>query len=73
MHEDTVCLVAGQKRCEDDYRDPGVLSKINKSDMAGTEEAIKKYLRSCFGVIRAPLAYIMRKNVIVETCSDYLK
>ena len=36
-------------------------------------EAIKKYLRSCHGVIRAPLAHVIRKNIIVGMYSDYQK
>ena len=46
VHEDTVCLLAGKKKLEDDYEDPNVLPKINKLDMAGTMKAIKEYLRS---------------------------
>ena len=34
MHEDTVHLLAGQKKLEDKYKDPDMLCKINKSDMA---------------------------------------
>ena len=48
-----------------------VLLKINKSDIAGMMEAIKEYLRSCHHVVRAPLAYIERKKIIVKTYNDY--
>ena len=47
VHEDTVHLLAGQKKINREYKDPDVLPKVNKSDMAGTMEAIKEYLRSC--------------------------
>ena len=70
VHEDIVHLLAGQKRLEDDYKDPDVLPRINKSDMAGTKEAIEKYPRSCHGVLRAPLAYVIRKYVLVGTYGD---
>ena len=71
MHEDTVYLLIGQKKLKDKYNDPDVL-KINKSDMAGTMEAIKEYLRLCHGVMQASLAYIKRNAIIVQTYSDYL-
>ena len=72
MHENTVHLLAGQKKLKDEYKDCDVLLKINKSDMAGTMEAIKKYLRSHQDV-RAPLAYVIRKTILVETYADYPK
>ena len=71
VDENTVHLMAGQKKLEDEYKDSNVLLKINKSDMAGTMEAIKEYLRSCCGVIWAPLAYIIRKTIIVHTYGMY--
>ena len=73
VHEDTVNLLAGQKTLEDEYKDPDVLPKINKSDMAGTIESIEEYLRSHHGVIRAPLAYIIKKTILVQTYGDYPK
>ena len=51
VYEDTVHLVAGQKRLEDDYNDLDMLLKFNKDDMAGMMKAIEEYLRSCEGVI----------------------
>ena len=48
-----------------------MLPKINKSDMAGTMEAIEEYLRLCCGVVRAPLAYVIRKTIAVQTYGDY--
>ena len=69
--EDIVHLLAGQKRLEDDYKDPDMLPKVNTADMAGTMEAIKKYLRSHYGVIRVPVAYVIRKSIIVQTYGDY--
>ena len=50
-----------------------MLPKVNKADMAGMMEAIKQYRRSCHGVIRALLAYIIRKTIIVQTYGDYPK
>ena len=44
-----------EKRLEDEYKDPDVLSKVNKADMAGMMESIKEYLRSHHGVMRASL------------------
>ena len=67
VHEGTVCLLAGQKKLEDEYNDPNVLPKINEL------EALKEYLRSCHVVVRAPLAYIIRKNMLVKTYGDYPK
>ena len=70
VHEDTVHLLAGHKMLKDEDKDPDVLPKINKSDMERTMESIKEYLRSCHGVIQVPLAYVIMKNVIIETYSD---
>ena len=39
--------------------------------MAGTMEAIEEYLRLHHGIVRAPLAYIIRKTITVQTYSDY--
>ena len=50
-----------------------MLPKINKSDVAGIMEATKEYLRSCPGVVMAPLAYIMRKTILAQTYGDYPK
>ena len=69
--KDTVHFLAGWKKLEDEYKVLNVLPNINKSDMAGTMEPIKEYHRSCHGAIRAPLAYIMRKTVTVQTMGDY--
>ena len=71
IKEDTLCLMTGQKKLKDEYKDPGMLPKINKSDMAGTMEVIKEYLRLHHGVVRAPLAYIIRKTISVQTYGDY--
>ena len=72
MHEDTVHLQAGQKKLKNEYKDPDMLPKVNKSDMAGTMEAIKECLRSHLGVIKAPLAYVIRKNIKVNVYGNYL-
>ena len=47
VNKDTVCLVTGKKKLKDEYKDHNVLPEINKSDMAGTMEAIEEYLKSC--------------------------
>ena len=73
MSENTGHLLAGQKRLEDEYKDPDVLPKVNKADRAGTIESIKEYLRSCHGVIRAPLAYVIRKTILIQPYGDYPK
>ena len=54
-----MCLMTGQK---EKYKDPNTLPKINKSDMAGTMEAIKEFLLLQHGVRRAPLAYIKKED-----------
>ena len=66
-------LLAGQKRQKDEYKDPEVLPKVKKAYMAGMVESIKEYCSSHHGVMRAPLAYIVRKTIIVRTNGDYLK
>ena len=72
VHEDAVHLLAGQKRLKDEYKDTDVLPKVNKVDMAGMMESIKEYFRSCYGVIRVPLTYIITKTITVQTYGDYL-
>ena len=71
VNEETKHLLAGQKKLKDKYRDLDVLPMINKSDMVGTMEAIKEYFRSHHGAIWAPLAYINRKTMTVQTYGDY--
>ena len=39
--------------------------------MAGTMESIEEYLRSHHGVMKAPLAYVVRKTITVQTMGDY--
>ena len=41
--------------------------------MAGTMEAIEEYIRSCQGVMRASLAYVIRKTLLVQTYGEYPK
>ena len=55
-------LLAAQKMLKNEYKDPDVLPKVNKADMAGTMEP-----RLHHGVIRAPLAYIIRKTITGQT------
>ena len=71
VNEGTVCLRAGQEKLKVEYKDPNMLPKINKLDITGTMKAIKKYLRSCHGDIRAPLAYIIWKTITVQNNGDY--
>ena len=73
VHEDTVCLLVGQKKLKDENKDHDMLPKINESDMAGMMEAYKEYLRSYQAVMRAPLAYITRKTILVQIYGDYTK
>ena len=42
MDEGIVCLMADQKKLEDECKDPNVLLKVNKSDMAWMMEDIKE-------------------------------
>ena len=65
VNEDTLHLVSGQKKLKYHYRDHDVLPKINKSDMAGTMEVIKEYPRLHHDVVRASLANVIQKAVIV--------
>ena len=67
--EDTTYLLAGQKRPKDHYKDPNVLLKVYKANMAGTVEAIKE---SCCSDVRAP-ACIIKKITIIKTYGDYSK
>ena len=41
--------------------------------MISTMEVIKEYLRSSQYVMRAPLAYIIRKTILVQTYGEYPK
>ena len=41
--------------------------------MAGMMESINKYLRSSHDVVRAPLIYVTRKTITVQTYGDYFK
>ena len=50
-----------------------MLPKVNKADIAGKMESIQEYLRSCHAVIRAPLAYVIRKTITVQVYGDYVK
>ena len=50
-----------------------MLPKVNKMNIAVIIEAIKDYLRSHHHVVRAPLTYVIRKIIIVQTYGDYPK
>ena len=73
VHEDTVHLLAEQKRLKDEYKDPDLLSKVNKADIARTIVSIKEYFRSYVCVVRVPLASIIKKTKTVQTYGDYPK
>ena len=73
VHENTVHLLAGQKRLEDDYLDPDVLFKVSSAYMAETMKAIKEFLRSLHHLIGDLLAYITKKFLKVHTYDDYPK
>ena len=66
-------LLAGQKRLKDEYKDPDMLSKVNKAGIVEMMEGIKEYLYLNYGVGRVPLAYIIRRSIIVQTYGDYSK
>ena len=51
VHEDKVCLLAGEERLEDNYKELDMLHKVKKSDMVGRMEVIKECQKSCHGVI----------------------
>ena len=59
-------MLPGHKRLKDELKDPHVLPKVNKADMKGTMESIKEYLRSHHGVMRVPLAYVIKKTITVK-------
>ena len=61
----------GQKRLEDEYKDPDMLPKVNKADMTGMMDSIKEYLRSCCGVMKAHLAYVIKKTINVQIYGNY--
>ena len=62
--------LTGQKRLKD-YKNPDALPKVNKANVTGMIEAIKKYLRSCHDVMRVPLAYVIRKTVEIQMYGSY--
>ena len=70
-NEETVHILLDQKKLKDEYKDPNMLLKINESDTARTMESIKEYLMTHHGVVKTPLAYIIRKTITVQTYGDY--
>ena len=40
--------------------------------MASMMEVINNQFRSCHGVGKVPLTYIIRKIIVIETCGTYL-
>ena len=50
-----------------------MLSKVDKVNIAGTMVFNKEYVRSCHGIMRVPLAYVIRKTITVPTYDDYPK
>ena len=50
-----------------------MLPKVTKADMKGMMESIKEYLRSCCGVMRVSLAYMIREAITVQTHGNYPK
>ena len=73
VSEDTVHLPTGQMRLKDKYKDPDMLPKVNKANMAVIMKAIEEYLTLHHDIIRVPLTYIIRKTMIVQTYGDYPK
>ena len=47
-----------------------MLPKVNKGNMAGMVKAINEYLSLCCGVMKAPLAYVIRNTILVQTYGD---
>ena len=56
---------------KDEYKDPNMQAKVNEADMAEMMESIKEYLRSCHGVMRAPLEHVITKITTVQVYGDY--
>ena len=50
-----------------------MLPKVNKAEMTGMMESIKEYLRSHQGVMRVPIAYVIRNTIAVQIYGDYPK
>ena len=66
-------LQTGSKKLNDKYKYLDVLPKVNNADMVETLESIEENHRSCCGVIRTSLAYIIWKNILVQIFDDYPK
>ena len=73
MQEVTIHQLAGQKRLEDIYKDLDMLPKDNKAEMTGMINAVEENLRLHHGVVRAPFVYVIRKMMIAQTYSEYLR
>ena len=52
VNDNTVHLLTGQRRLEDDSNDPYMLPEVNKVDIAELIKAVKENLRSNCGVVR---------------------
>ena len=63
MQEITVCLIAGQERLKDDYKDPDVQNNAG----------YQRFSRLHHVVIRAHLAQVISKTIIIQTYGDYPK
>ena len=48
-----------------------MLPKVNEADMAEAMETTKECPRSCSGVMRASIAHVNRKIIIVQAYGDY--
>ena len=73
VNEEMVCFLVSQKKLKDEYKDPNVLLKINKSDMVGNDGVHQRVPQCTCGIIKAPLAYVIRKTITVQTYGDYLR
>ena len=71
MQEEIIFNLTGQKKLNDEFEYQSILPKVNKADMVGMIEANEEYIRSCHGMEKAPLAYIIRKTVVVQTYGPY--
>ena len=68
---DLVRQMRDLKQAEEDHEDPEPPKKlINDKDWPKTMEGLQEYLRSCLGVTKIPLAYVIRDTMIVPTAAD---
>ena len=62
VYDDNVCLLSEQMRYDDDYKDPFMLHRINKTDMPGMIKTIKEKLRSHQCVVKSSSSINHQEN-----------